>query len=78
MHSAGKGAAGTDYFCASYRRLFAHADERLARLADRIRRFRATRRAAPSGRNDPCPCGSGRKHKRCCGDPALARSYWFS
>lgn len=23
------------------------------------------------GRNDPCPCGSGRKHKRCCGaDPS--------
>jgi hypothetical protein len=20
------------------------------------------------GRNDPCPCGSGRKHKRCCLD----------
>ena len=19
------------------------------------------------GRNDPCPCGSGRKYKRCCG-----------
>ncbi|HEY3998293.1 MAG TPA: SEC-C metal-binding domain-containing protein [Candidatus Xenobia bacterium] len=19
------------------------------------------------GRNDPCPCGSGRKHKKCCG-----------
>jgi uncharacterized protein YecA (UPF0149 family) len=18
------------------------------------------------GRNDPCPCGSGKKHKRCC------------
>ncbi|MFQ5829791.1 MAG: SEC-C metal-binding domain-containing protein [Candidatus Methylomirabilia bacterium] len=18
------------------------------------------------GRNDPCPCGSGRKHKKCC------------
>ena len=29
---------------------------------------RAPRRveAAP-GRNDPCPCGSGKKHKRCCG-----------
>lgn len=26
------------------------------------------RRAAPKvGRNDPCPCGSGRKYKRCCG-----------
>jgi SEC-C motif len=21
----------------------------------------------PPGRNDPCPCGSGRKYKRCCG-----------
>lgn len=24
-------------------------------------------RAAKVGRNDPCPCGSGRKYKRCCG-----------
>lgn len=22
------------------------------------------------GRNDPCPCGSGKKFKKCCGDPA--------
>lgn len=21
---------------------------------------------APPGRNDPCPCGSGRKYKHCC------------
>ncbi len=20
-----------------------------------------------TGRNDPCPCGSGKKHKKCCG-----------
>jgi uncharacterized protein len=27
-----------------------------------------TRRAWPKvGRNDPCPCGSGKKYKRCCG-----------
>ena len=26
------------------------------------------RRSGPKiGRNDPCPCGSGRKYKRCCG-----------
>jgi SEC-C motif-containing protein len=26
------------------------------------------RRATPKiGRNDPCPCGSGRKYKKCCG-----------
>ncbi len=26
-------------------------------------------RIAPSnvGRNDPCPCGSGKKYKKCCG-----------
>jgi preprotein translocase subunit SecA len=25
------------------------------------------RQAVKVGRNDPCPCGSGRKYKRCCG-----------
>ncbi|MBI5971427.1 MAG: SEC-C domain-containing protein [Deltaproteobacteria bacterium] len=25
------------------------------------------RKKAPTGRNDPCPCGSGRKYKKCCG-----------
>jgi len=28
---------------------------------------RAPRRASRVGRNQPCPCGSGRKYKRCCG-----------
>ncbi|MEK7858652.1 MAG: YchJ family metal-binding protein [Elusimicrobiota bacterium] len=29
-------------------------------------------RAAPKvGRNDPCPCGSGKKHKKCCAAKAL-------
>jgi len=25
------------------------------------------RRATKVGRNAPCPCGSGRKYKKCCG-----------
>ena len=25
-----------------------------------------TRPVARVGRNDPCPCGSGRKYKKCC------------
>jgi SEC-C motif-containing protein len=25
------------------------------------------RRAPKIGRNEPCPCGSGKKHKKCCG-----------
>ncbi len=36
---------------------------------------KTTKRAAPKtvrspdtpGRNEPCPCGSGKKYKRCCG-----------
>ncbi len=24
------------------------------------------------GRNDPCPCGSGKKYKKCCGSPKLS------
>jgi uncharacterized protein len=36
------------------------ADEELSRLPY----FRDTPKV---GRNDPCPCGSGKKHKKCCG-----------
>ena len=28
------------------------------------------RAVAKVGRNDPCPCGSGKKHKKCCGTAA--------
>ena len=27
----------------------------------------AARRSDKVGRNDPCPCGSGKKYKKCCG-----------
>ena len=26
------------------------------------------------GRNDPCPCGSGKKYKQCCGKPGMGES----
>ena len=29
------------------------------------------RSPAKAGRNDPCPCGSGKKYKRCCGGPLI-------
>jgi len=36
-------------------------------LALRVRPGNPAVRSAPKiGRNDPCPCGSGRKHKKCC------------
>lgn len=27
------------------------------------------------GRNDPCPCGSGKKYKKCCGDESKKRTF---
>ena len=33
-----------------------------------IKKVTVTKRAADTvGRNDPCPCGSGKKYKKCCG-----------
>jgi preprotein translocase subunit SecA len=32
------------------------------------------RKTEKVGRNDPCPCGSGKKYKKCCGAPASVAS----
>ena len=29
----------------------------------------------PAGRNDPCPCGSGKKYKKCCGAPGAVPKF---
>jgi hypothetical protein len=29
------------------------------------------------GRNDPCPCGSGQKYKRCCANKGEKMSVWM-
>jgi len=61
------------YLCRAYQRFFAHAHERLTELAASIMaRNRVDARhikppVGPVGRNDPCPCGSGKKFKQCCG-----------
>ena len=31
-----------------------------------------------TGRNDPCPCGSGKKYKKCCGNPTLGKKITLS
>jgi uncharacterized protein len=67
------------HFCQSYQMFYGHADQRLQQLADRWKKeqaqsakqeavMRAIQRGEIEvGRNDPCPCGSGRKFKKCCG-----------
>lgn len=40
---------------------------RISGTADPVGTPMPERRHAAAGRNDPCPCGSGRKYKHCCG-----------
>jgi uncharacterized protein len=78
------GMEGTpEVFCQSYRMLFEHAGERLEGLAKRVQRVQRVRELSLQQRrglqrNQPCPCGSGRKLKACCGDPRLEGSYLFA
>ena len=40
--------------------------------SDPLGNMTTSRRTMPKiGRNDPCPCGSGKKFKQCCGRPTL-------
>ena len=43
----------------------------LSRLEEQASRSEPIRRVDEPGRNDPCPCGSGHKWKKCCGAPTL-------
>jgi uncharacterized protein len=40
---------------------------KLARIRETTSRPAPLPRRSKVGRNDPCPCGSGKKYKRCCG-----------
>ena len=47
---------------------YAHLGRSIAQvLAENQTAERTPRRRRKTGRNDPCPCGSGRKYKKCCG-----------
>lgn len=68
-------AARPTYFCKAYRMFFEHAHERLEEMAKTLLAEQEAPREWPrqpgpadsgAGRNDPCPCGSGRKFKDCC------------
>ena len=43
--------------------------EQVGKAAAPTKGFTAKRRGKKIGPNDPCPCGSGKKYKKCCGAP---------
>jgi uncharacterized protein len=77
------GETGLNYLCEGYKAFFRHAAPYMEVMAEELSRRRAPagvmewvaredrlrleRELAMAGRNDPCPCGSGRKTKRCHG-----------
>lgn len=76
------GEPGLNYLCDGYKAFFQHVDQPMRFMAGELRAGRppatimqwiaeqdAARKRAyqRTGRNDPCPCGSGRKFKKCHG-----------
>ncbi len=66
---------GLNYLCASYKRFFTHIDPAMQIMTQllaarrppaEIMNLPGRSRTQTVGRNDPCPCGSGRKYKHCC------------
>jgi uncharacterized protein len=62
-----EGEAGLNYLCAGLKRFFLHSRAPIERIASREKAPRPRTAPADVGRNDPCPCGSGLKFKKCCG-----------
>jgi uncharacterized protein len=78
------GEAGLNWLCEGYKSFFTHINEPMRFMAAELRARRPAAnimqhlanqekaletRYRNAGRNDPCPCGSGRKFKRCHGRP---------
>lgn len=77
-----EGEPGLNYLCEGYKAFFTHIDGPMRFMASELRQQRAPanvmaylaqqdrerqRQFARAGRNDPCPCGSGQKYKKCHG-----------
>jgi len=77
------GEPGLNWLCEGLKAFFAHTEKHMRIMAELLRRGqtadgimeilateeRNTLVNAKTGRNEPCPCGSGKKYKKCHGRP---------
>jgi len=76
----GKDPTQLSMLCDGWMQFYDHAMPGLRRLADEVREMRRAEQQqfasemsrshadiVSVGRNEPCPCGSGKKYKKCCG-----------
>jgi uncharacterized protein len=69
------GEPGLNWLCSGLKAFFSHTEPRMRQIASILERGGEAceimtvlaEEARTTGRNDPCPCGSGLKFKRCCG-----------
>jgi uncharacterized protein len=68
------GRMGLNYLCSGYRTFFKHTELQMKIMASLLSHNRPAAdvmpvlaRLAHTGRNQPCPCGSGQKYKKCHG-----------
>ena len=82
INLAPDGSPGLNYLCEGYKAFFTHIDRPMRLMVEELRAGRAPanvmlrlaqeemalqKRFDTARPNDPCPCGSGRKYKRCHG-----------
>lgn len=87
---APEGDGALNHLCEGYKSFFTHIDRPMQIMAAELRAKRPPgnvmlylaqeeaklwERFARTGRNEPCPCGSGRKFKRCHGRSSGARAH---
>jgi len=70
---------GMDYLCEAHKKFYEYTESRFKILAEKLKKQQASSQIQSQkpadndkdiwksvGRNDPCPCGSGKKYKKCC------------
>ena len=81
LQSTGRSKEAERFCCRAMeirRKVLGEEHSEFAESVKNLENMKRTRKSIPKlesskvGRNDPCPCGSGKKHKKCCGQESAS------